>query len=238
MKRLILTIAVLCCASSIYAQSPCEKAYNKAHKLYEQTDYSAALEQFKLVLKDCDSYDEAAELGIKLCEVEIEKNKLKETNNQLVSDNKKLKSQEDKLLKNKKLLESEIKELKAERDNYKLKNAELRGENDKWSVEYQLLENRFKNYSKDTIVVNNTDTIYIKDRLVYSKQIDKLQTLIKEVDGKIEEYINTSGFKNWLNSKKIKEEANKIRESISEYIRPNDTIKNIDAKEEIKDKAN
>lgn len=238
MKRLILTIIVLCCASSLNAQSPCEKAYNKAHKLYEQANYSAALEQFKLVLKDCDSYDEAAELGIKLCEVEIEINKLKETNSKLLNDNKTLKSQKDKQLKNIKLLESEIKELKAERDSCVLNNAKLKGQNTKLGDEYLSLKNNFDNYSKETIVVNNTDTINIKDCLVYSEQIDKLKTIIKDVDGKIEEYINTSGFKNWLNSKKIKEEANKIRESISEYIIANDTIKNIDAKEEIKDKAN
>ena len=80
MKKLFLII-MLCYAGSLLAQSPCESAFSKATKLYNDHKYAQAKEQFQKVTKNCDSKKDIAVVYIELCDAMIKNKKLAEANN-------------------------------------------------------------------------------------------------------------------------------------------------------------
>lgn len=226
MKRLILTIIVLCCANFLYAQSPCEKAYKEACQLYTSGNYDGAKAKFQLVMDNCDSNKAAAELGIELCDTKLKNKNLTEENNKLKQSKQNLKSEYDILKKAEQNWLNRKQELETKCDYYqrsyntyyelyKIDSAEI--------VKHQ------KNITSEEIVAGNQEPTADSTEVCSknNESVNEIKAVLKDIYNKLNEYMETSGFKNWLNSKNLKGQADSIREKIKPYIATSDTIQDV-----------
>lgn len=222
MKRLILTIIVLCSANLLYAQSPCEKAYKEAYQLYTNGNYDEAKAKFQLITKSCDSNKAAAELGIELCDTKLKNKNLTEENNNLKQSKQNLKSEYDKLKKAEQKWLNSKQELETQCDYYQKsynKYYEL------YKIDSAEIVKHKKNIISEEIVAGNQEPT--ADQTKVCSENKELKDVLKNIYKELNEYVETSGFKNWLNSKNLKGQADSIREKIKPYIATSDTIQDV-----------
>lgn len=228
MKRFILTIIVLCSASFLYAQSPCEKAYQEAYHLYKSENYAEAKAKFNLVVENCDSNKEAAKLGVELCEAKLEISELEKTKEQLRKSEATLKFKNGELENNKKQWEKDKTELQNDLDKYH--NLYTTSEGNYQAV-LEEIEKLKSSKSPEEEVTDNQEPI--ADPTKICSENEELKAVLKDIYNKLNEYMETSGFKNWLNSKNLKGQADSIREKIKPYIATSDTIQDVKPTEKL-----
>lgn len=226
MKRFILTIIVLCSASFLYAQSPCEKAYNEAIRLYKDGKYNEAKTKFQLIENDCDSNKEAAILGIELCDAKLNNKKLIDNNDKLTKENSNLMSENAELKTAKQNWLNSKKELEKERNYYQSSYNKYLGLYRIDSAEIVKLRN---NITSLEIVAGNQEPT-ADSTGVCSKNDEsnnEIKAVLKDIYNELNEYMEISGFKNWLNSKNLKSQADTIRKKIKPYIGISDTKQDV-----------
>lgn len=196
MKKLLLTIFVLCVTGSLFAQTPCESAFNKAKDLYTKHKYGQAKEQFSKVVNNCDSKKEIAIEYIELCNAKLENENNKKATTNAKSNN---------ITENVNYKE-ELKRINIELQEYKKKYAEVNKQADSLFKLNRLKDEQLKSMNADK--AENVDNL--------SQELQKLRGIINDVDERLKEYVDSSGFKNWIKSKDLKRQANDIIKKIKE----------------------
>ncbi len=195
MKKLLLII-MLCCAGSLLAQSPCESAFSKATKLYNDHNYTQAKEQFQKVAKNCDSKKDIAKVYIELCDAMIQNKKLADANNNKKADNTDVENLNEQIARQTKEIQS-----------LQQANAELTEKNNNLDKQNESLLK--ENLRKDDLLKN-----------IGAENIKKLNYLITRFDEEFKE-IEASGF-NKKNSKEIQTKIanyrNELQDAIKAYI--------------------
>ncbi len=195
MKKLLLTILILCITGSLFAQTPCESAFNKAKGLYNKHEYKQAKEQFNKVLNNCDSKKEIANVYIELCNAKLDNETIRKTTTNVQSNN--------------------ITENVNDKEEYKRINKELQEYKKKYSEVQKQADSLYKlNKLKDSKLM----TMEAKKEENVDNISKELQNLLNDVDQQLQTYLKSSGFKNWIKSKDLKKQARDIREKIKETI--------------------
>ena len=163
-KKIVLMGLVLICVQVMNAQqSPCEKTFDKAKSLYASKQYDAAKEQFKIVIKNCNSYKELAEEYVMLCDAQIRfaSDKVASGANKSVLDEFNKDSREMERLRDRAL------QLEKDNEGYRSDNGRLRRIIDRKADSLLLLQDSIDGLlaSIEFMEQDNEDLVHVKDSL-------------------------------------------------------------------------